>query len=155
MGLDMYLTQKFYVKNWSHQQPAEQHKITIKKGGNVRTDIDVSKICYIETEEIYWRKANQIHKWFVHNVQEGKDDCGTYYVSEEQLQKLLDTINQVLESTALKLGKVVDCIKFGTDKKTGKLVEKPHQIKGKVLADTSTAERLLPSESGFFFGSVD
>ena len=23
----------------------------------------------------YWRKANQIHNWFVENVQDGEDDC--------------------------------------------------------------------------------
>ena len=29
-------------------------------------------------EEVgYWRKANAIHGWFVRNVQNGKDDCGT------------------------------------------------------------------------------
>ena len=37
----------------------------------------------------YWRKANQIHNWFVTNVQRDEDDCGEYYVSREKLSQLL------------------------------------------------------------------
>ena len=33
MGLDMYLTRKTYVKQWSHQTPEERFEITITKGG--------------------------------------------------------------------------------------------------------------------------
>ena len=43
----------------------------------------------------YWRKANQIHNWFVENVQEGIDDCNCYEVSEEQLKNLLDVCRKV------------------------------------------------------------
>ena len=46
---------------------------------------------------IYWRKANQIHRWFVQNVQNGEDDCGEYCVTREQLEELLQTCTQVLE----------------------------------------------------------
>lgn len=44
---------------------------------------------YSILEEVaYWRKANQIHRWFVTNVQDGIDDCDSYIVSKEQLEKL-------------------------------------------------------------------
>lgn len=36
----------------------------------------------------YWRKANAVHSWFVRNVQEGIDNCKTYWVSREQLREL-------------------------------------------------------------------
>jgi hypothetical protein len=49
----------------------------------------------------YWRKANQIHNWFVKNVQKGVDDCGTYYVSTEKLQKLVETCKEVLDNHEL------------------------------------------------------
>lgn len=49
----------------------------------------------------YWRKANQIHRWFVQNVQNGVDDCGEYKVTEEQLIELRDTCNQVLNDHSL------------------------------------------------------
>jgi hypothetical protein len=43
----------------------------------------------------YWRKANQIHKWFVDNVQKGNDDCKEYYVSEEKIKELYDLCTQI------------------------------------------------------------
>lgn len=47
-------------------------------------------------ELIYWRKANAIHRWFVVNVQDYKDDCEIYPVSKEKLEKLLYTCKEVL-----------------------------------------------------------
>ena len=32
MGLDMYLSKKTYVKQWSHNKPEEQFEVTVKKG---------------------------------------------------------------------------------------------------------------------------
>ena len=51
---------------------------------------------HVEVTCAYWRKANQIHAWFVKNVQGGKDDCGEYYVSHEKLKELLNTCQQSL-----------------------------------------------------------
>src|SRR6266705_4914218 len=99
MGLDMYLYKKLYVKNWDHTRPEERHSITVTKGDGSQYPkriLDPSKITYVVSEAGYWRKANQIHNWFVSNVQNGTDDCATYYVSQEQLQKLLDTVRKVL-----------------------------------------------------------
>ena len=50
----------------------------------------------LEVQVAYWRKANQIHKWFVDHVQNGVDNCEEYYVSRDQLQLLLDTCKIVL-----------------------------------------------------------
>ena len=49
-------------------------------------------------EEVgYWRKANQIHGWFVKNIQGGVDDCGYYKVSKQDVEELLSLCNQVLD----------------------------------------------------------
>ncbi len=53
-------------------------------------------IATLEVQVAYWRKANQIHKWFVDHVQNGVDNCEEYYVSRDQLQLLLDTCKIVL-----------------------------------------------------------
>ena len=51
-----------------------------------------------ETEElIYWRKANQIHGWFVYMVMNGVDECQTVYIGWGVLQDLKDICKQVLE----------------------------------------------------------
>ena len=44
----------------------------------------------------YWRKANQIHAWFVDNVQQGEDNCGEYYVSHEKLKELYNEVCDAL-----------------------------------------------------------
>lgn len=149
MGLDMYLHKKTYVKNWDHMAPAELHKITIKRDGKVRKDIKPERITYIVEEVMYWRKANQIHKWFVDNVQEGNDNCGTYYVSREKLEELLETCKLVLKDSKLVKGKVVNGY-TGTKDGWEPIIENGEKIK-----NTETAERLLPSQSGFFFGGTD
>ena len=49
-------------------------------------------------EEVgYWRKANQIHNWFVENIQDGIDDCQYHReVAKEDLEELLYTCYEVL-----------------------------------------------------------
>ena len=116
MGLDMYLSKKTYVKNWSHMSEDEKHNVTIE--GKYAKEIKPERITYIEEEIGYWRKANQIHKWFVDNVQRGNDDCGSHYVEASDLEELLESCKAVLE-------------------------------------DNSKADRLLPNQSGFFFGSTE
>jgi hypothetical protein len=49
-------------------------------------------------EVIYWRKANQIHNWFVENVQDGVDDCCENIVTECNLIDLMNTCKNVLDN---------------------------------------------------------
>lgn len=108
MGLDMYLSAKWF--NWSY---GDDQKVEIKG-----LDLHGNSLKYIETEAGYWRKANAIHEWFVNNVQDGDDDCRSYYVSRDKLKEL----RSVCEA---------------------------------VLGDIGSAMNLLPTVSGFFFGSTD
>ncbi|MGI1661367.1 hypothetical protein ACRDNQ_03915 [Palleronia sp. KMU-117] len=95
----------------------------------------------------YWRKANQIHGWFVRNAQGGKDDCREYPVSRDQLRELLKVVQEVKASTKLIPGKV----SMGQTLEGGEWVEILKD--GRVMANTEVAERLLPVCEGFFFGS--
>jgi len=88
MGLDMYLHKKTYVKYWEHNGD-DNYEVTVTKAGKP-TNINPKKVSYITEEVGYWRKANQIHDWFVRNVQDGVDDCRNAYVTREKLQELLD-----------------------------------------------------------------
>ena len=88
MGLDMYLDKRTYVKYWEHNGD-DNYEVKVTKKDEP-TNIDPKKVKYIIEEAGYWRKANQIHRWFVQNVQGGEDDCGDYYVERNQLQELLD-----------------------------------------------------------------
>lgn len=97
MGLDMYLR-------------AIKYDDSFKKG---------------TIEEIgYWRKANQIHNWFVTHVQGDVDNCAMYFVSEGHLELLLEAVRYVL------------LFKDDMDK----LIK--------------VGEEVLPPCDGFFFGST-
>jgi len=98
MGLDMYLHKKTYVKYWEHNGD-NNYEVKVTKAGQP-TNIDPKKVSYIVEEVGYWRKANQIHSWFVENVQRGVDDCGSYYVSKESLEELLDLCKKVKANPA-------------------------------------------------------
>lgn len=115
MGLDMYLYRRSYVHSGDYYIPDHKEELKMTRGGK---EVDTSKVRYIIEEVGYWRKANHIHRWFVENVQKGKDDCGEYYVKEDQLANLLEACKEVLK-------------------------------------DKDKANKLLPTTSGFFFGTTD
>lgn len=96
MGLDQYLYRKTYVQRWDHIAPEDQFSVTVERGGKPYPDIDPKKVSYIIEQVAYWRKANQIHHWFVQNCQNGNDDCGEHYVSREQLTELSRLCEEVL-----------------------------------------------------------
>ena len=100
MGLDMYLYKKTYITtgNWIKEEFRED--ITVTKGGKPHPEIKNSRIRYVVEEVGYWRKANHIHKWFVENVQNGMDDCGTYQVSRSKLGDLLDICEEVMKDNS-------------------------------------------------------
>jgi hypothetical protein len=149
MGLDMYLSKRTYVRNWDHNPPERKIAITVKLGGKKHPTINPSRITNIIEEVGYWRKANAIHRWFVEKVQDGKDECQESCVTRTQLQELYDACVLVRDNTKLKKGKVNNGYTFE------KKVEKPILADGKVVADPSVAEALLPTQSGFFFGGTD
>ena len=98
MGLDMYLEAEYYVSEYFEGGP-EVIKDLEKLDLNAR--LGGKKIKKLAVEVGYWRKANQIHKWFVDNCQGGVDECQRSFVSKDKLKKLLDTVNQVLENPEL------------------------------------------------------
>jgi len=90
MGLDMYLEKRTDVRQWNFKKEDEQFEVIVKKGGVTYPNINTKNITTVVEEAAYWRKANAIHRWFVENVQDGKDDCGEYFVPKSLLEKLLE-----------------------------------------------------------------
>ena len=109
MGLDMYLHAKKYVEkvNWQALQDNDELSYDspevvfplwnniVETSGMKDVAVDIYGV-HVEVTCAYWRKANQIHAWFVKNVQGGEDNCGEYYVSHEKLKSLLDLVNKAL-----------------------------------------------------------
>jgi hypothetical protein len=131
MGLDQYLEARKYISKFDYphgfdsKTPNEEYE---KISQIAPADFDKhSEFGGIQVSFPigYWRKANAIHGWFVQNVQGGEDNCQSYYVSREQLQKLADACDEVLKVPA-----------------------------GVSMEDAADNVGLLPT-SGFFFGSTE
>ena len=96
MGLDMYLKARKFVSNWDFREEDKPVNQAIREAVGLGHRDDEDATVEISIGVGYWRKANQIHKWFVDNVQDGRDDCGTYYVDRDKLRELRDVCREVL-----------------------------------------------------------
>lgn len=103
MGLDQYLNAHNYYSpmSWRGEDVNNTYNEIIKA---------LEADTFVETEfpsvEVsikvgYWRKSNQIHDWFVNNVQSGEDDCREYQVEREQLVELKELCEQVIADHSL------------------------------------------------------
>jgi len=104
VGLDMYLTAKksIYKVDW-HKDIKEtilfpQYTELIRVAGLTGIANQNSYGAEVSVSCAYWRKANQIHAWFVHNVQNDVDECEEHFVSREKLDELLATCKEVLDT---------------------------------------------------------
>ena len=86
----MYLNAKRFI--WNNEEDLAE---TIAK---VFPELAGRKVKEVIVEAMYWRKSNQIHRWFVEQVQEGEDNCQEHWVSREKLTELRDIILAILAS---------------------------------------------------------
>lgn len=108
MGLDMYLRSLPKIEGMGleeillanarlrkHEEENGEIYNKIKKHIKHFEEFDMSwRSMFMEIA--YWRKANQIHHWFVESVQGGQDDMSHYEVSRDQLLELHDRSVEVL-----------------------------------------------------------
>ena len=57
----------------------------------------------IEYTAIYWRKANQIHNWFVNTLADGVDECQPIRVTRENLLALHNECGVLLDTKSTEL----------------------------------------------------
>lgn len=164
MGLDMYL-EKCNIRAWEYRHMdiddikhnnklyAELSPYIVKRGKYMVWES-------LFTEVGYWRKANEIHRWFVENVQDGVDDCEMYVVEKEALETLLDVCKTVLdaqhkdefESVAMQWLPTQDGFFFGgTDYDNWYIadLEDTINIIEKVLAETDFDNEIITYQSSW------
>jgi hypothetical protein len=96
MGLDMYLSRSTYIGGYfEHREVSGKVEVKIK---DKILKFNPKSISEIIEQVMYWRKANQIHAWFVKNVQNGVDECQRSYVSFEKLKELYDVVCKALDT---------------------------------------------------------
>ena len=109
MGLDMYLHAKRYVNkvDWKvlHDSPSLSYDSPLAILPDFKKVVETANLDDLATDVqgavvsitcAYWRKSNQIHNWFVNNVQQGIDDCREYYVSHDKLKALREACRVAL-----------------------------------------------------------
>ena len=144
MGLDMYLSKRLNIKNYNFTKEEDRYEFKLTKNGQeVKFLKEPEAIIF---EAAYWRKANQIHNWFVENVQDGNDDCREYYVSVEQLKELLQLCKKVKVFAKLQPAKLHVSTRY-TEGKQEKIYEDGFEI-----SNWEEIDELLPTTAGFFFG---
>ena len=172
MGLDMYLN--------IHSQWYDYGDGKLVKKPHPGTDVDKVKTARV-IHEVYWRKANQIHNWFVENVQDGDDDCGEYDVATSDIESLLATCNRLIDEVC-KVDKYLhldkryikkhkkDHEKYGHHDYDGEIsnLEEKIPINFDLLTNydipiyyyrltkkqSEIAKSILPTRDGFFFGTT-
>ena len=147
----MYAARKFCVQNWDFTPNEKRFAVKVTCGGQPLKSLDSKRISVIEEAVMYWRKANHIHAWFVDNVQDGNDDCGTYIVSQDKLRDLLLVCQKVLEASKL----VDGTVHAGTQWSSGDSEPVELREAGRVIEDPTVAKELLPTRCGFFFGNEE
>lgn len=99
MGLDSFLSAKksLYYGGSVESKIAEAVQKLLPELDSFSSSFgEGSVVTEIKIEAGYWRKANQIHRWFVDNVQSGVDDCGAYRVGRDKLRDLHELCTGVL-----------------------------------------------------------
>lgn len=100
MGLDMYLYAKQFVasSSWAKEDECKKLKsIARLMKGTKFIGADDLQFAEVKLQVAYWRKANQIHKYFVDKCAGGKDECQPTYVERDHLEDLLWRCETVLK----------------------------------------------------------
>ncbi|WP_342431693.1 hypothetical protein [Neobacillus sp. FSL H8-0543] len=110
MGLDMYLIslpkiegmdyEEVHIANaYLHQHETEQNETYQKLKPYVKHFEEYGRSWDSILEEVaYWRKANQIHHWFVETLHNGEDEpCFTQEVTKDNLIDLNNLCIKVLK----------------------------------------------------------
>lgn len=112
--------------------------------GEIMTIKFIDDLWLVKTEAGYWRKANQIHNWFVEHTQGGVDECQYTDLSIQQLEKLQLTIKECI-------GGIKKLPNYGQHYGQP-LIDYNWKPSDKAIQQFN---KLLPTQSGFFFGSTD
>nr|DAP07744.1 MAG TPA: hypothetical protein [Caudoviricetes sp.] len=96
-------------------------------------------------------KANQIHAWFVNNIQNGIDDNSYYFVTEDDFLELKEICEKVLKLNPYNLNKDSYLLYYSANG----LIEKGIITKEQYAKLETELNKILPTKEGFFFGPID
>lgn len=148
MGLDAWL-----VASKPKTENAEQSlRDLLKKVASKDKGIDFDKdegVIICRANIAYWRKFNALHKWFRDNCANGDEEADSMPVSPQQLQELFSVLDKLKKELRVIPGLVTTSYVYQNG------VKKAVYAEGKTIENPELAKQLLPTCSGFFFGSTD
>lgn len=97
MGLDMSLYKKTYIPSPAGEGNTTDITVHHKTWLGGEFNKHFKDVSHIVEDVGYWRKANQIHSWFVENCGGGVDKCQEIPVTRENLKELLDICKEILK----------------------------------------------------------
>lgn len=109
-----------------------------------RTAVDLGEVASLE-------KANQIHAWFVNNIQNGVDNNSYYFVTEDDFLELKEICEEVLKLNPYNLNKDSYLLYYSANG----LIEKGIITKEQYTKLETELDKILPTKEGFFFGPID
>lgn len=132
MGLDMYLyaekyESKYKDKTLSYPKELEELLKKINKY-HIASKTTTYKIGY-------WRKFNALHNYIINHFADGRDECQEVYLLKSDLLEILEVLKKVEKSF-----------------ETAKIKEEKDDF---IIYENPIAEKLLPTQDGFFFGNLD
>lgn len=156
MGLDMYVTIRHKdtqskldaYEAWENKYSYEEYeRLTDEQKEEYRNSEPEYDDDMYGKQLMYWRKANQIHNWFVQNCQGGVDDCERYVITVADLLKLKELCEKILTMTEMR--KEMRYLSFGAREK--------EEVDILYLTDEGIkfASEHLPTRDGFFFGLTE
>ena len=146
MGLDQYITIRHKSTNRSYQKYTDYWNLSEKERKGKKCPDCPDKDFIVGK----WRKSNQIHKWFVDNIQNGVDDCGRYVITRQDIIKLKELCEKIISFTT-------------KSEKPAKIYEDGNgvsyecwQVPTYTISedDLKFVEENLPTQPGFFFGDT-
>lgn len=147
----MCAVRRVYVRQGINGNLDERYSVQIARDGKPVPGIESDRITAFEEVVMDWRKANHIHGWFVDAVQDGIDNCRDYYVPWDTLERLHAVCEEVIKDSKLVEGMVYCGERWSKEKDCWVTLREP----GKLIEDSTAAQKLLPTRTGFFFGSTE
>lgn len=93
-----------YSKGYSETTRTENPKYnTIVETVGMKVRDNIAASVTVEYTAIYWRKANQIHNWFVSTLANGIDECQRIPVPRDNLVALHDRCGVLLDTRSNEL----------------------------------------------------
>lgn len=105
----MYLSARKHISKVDYNKLGENGDYLNAISSDYQDIVDIAGLTEVEKKKdvygadvsvncAYWRKANQIHDWFVNNIQNGEDECKEHSVSKENLEDLVSLCKVALDT---------------------------------------------------------